>query len=132
MPLPRIELVGNLTSDPEMTFTGAQAAMTKFRIACNERKKDPTTGEWSDGRATFVDVIAWRNLAEEVAGTLTKGEKVRVEGRLVQSNYETKDGEKRSRLEVHADSIYRPLTLGGGAPPDRGPSASRFADEDPF
>lgn len=131
MPLPIADLVGNLTNDPELLWTKDQTALAKFRVACNERKKD-ANGEWTDGRATFVDVVAWSRLAEDVAGTLTKGEKVVVKGRIVQSEWTTEAGEKRTRLEVHADTIARPIALGGGAPPDR-KSVSRFVDdEEPF
>ena len=129
MPLPLVTIVGNLTADPDLSFTKNGDALLKMRVAANEAKKDPS-GNWIDGRSTFVDVVIWRKLAEDCAATLVKGEKVQVVGRLVQSDYETKDGEKRSRLEVHADTVARPITL-GGAGTDRKP-ASRFVDEEPF
>lgn len=128
MALPSIDATGNLCGDPELRYTNAQVPFVKLRLACNERKKDGD--KWVDGRTTYLDVVAWRDLAEQAANTLVKGEKVRVTGRLTQSEYTTKDGEKRTGYELSADGIYRGL-VAVPAQPDRGPASSAF-DEEPF
>lgn len=111
MPIPTITIVGNLTADPELRYTQAGKAFANLTVAANDRYKDNTTGEWKDGDTTFVRATIWGPLAETVNG-LTKGQKVIAIGRLKQHNYETKDGEKRSSLELDVQEIgaaFRPV-----------------------
>lgn len=106
MTLPTVIAQGNLTADPELKFTNNNHAMAKFRIACNDRRKNPTTGEWEDGDTTFLSVTAWRQTAEAVADTLSKGTAVVVIGKLKSRSYEDpKTGEQRTVFEVDAESV---------------------------
>ena len=105
MPIPNPTIIGNLTADPELRFTQAGKAYANLTIAANDRYKDATTGEWKDGDTTFVRATIWGPLAEAVNGTLHKGSKVIAVGRLRQHNYETKEGEKRSSLELDVQEI---------------------------
>jgi single-strand DNA-binding protein len=89
-------IVGNLTDDPELRFTPAGVAMAKFTVASTPRIYDRTTGEYRDGEPLFMACTAWRDLAEHLAESLTKGARVVVTGRLRQSRWETENGEKRS------------------------------------
>ncbi|MDQ1715452.1 MAG: single-strand DNA-binding protein, partial [Frankiaceae bacterium] len=90
-----ITLVGNLVDDPELRFTPSGAAVAKFRVASTPRFLDKTTNEWKDGEGLFLTVNCWRQMAENVAETLTRGTRVVIQGRLRQRSYETKEGEKR-------------------------------------
>jgi single-strand DNA-binding protein len=105
MALPAISLTGNLVDDPQLRFTAAGLAVVSFRVACGSRKFDKTTNEWADGDTTFLDVSAWRQTAENVAESVTKGTAVTVTGKLKQRSYEAKDGTRRTVFEVDADSI---------------------------
>lgn len=98
-----VTLVGNLTRDPEVRYTPSGAANTTFGLAVNRRWMNKTTNEWEE-QTSFFNVVAWRDLAENAAESLTKGARVVVTGRLEQREYE-KDGEKRSVVEVSADEI---------------------------
>lgn len=102
--LPQVFLAGNLVADPELRFTPSGIAVAKFRVACNDRRKNEA-GEWVDGDTTFLDVTVWRQKAETVAERLSKGSKVMVQGRLAQRSYETAAGEKRTVYEVTADEV---------------------------
>ena len=110
MPLPQVIITGNLTRDPEIRFTQSGTAVATFSVASQDRKRD-ADGNWVDGDTTFLDVTAWRQTAENVGDSLSKGDRVVVYGRLRQRSYETKQGEKRTVLEVEADevgpSLYR-------------------------
>lgn len=99
-----ITLVGNLTDDPILRFTPSGAAVANFTIASTPRTFDKTTNEWKDGEALFLRCSAWKQLAENVAESLTKGMGVIAQGRLKQRSYE-KDGEKRTVYEVEVDEI---------------------------
>lgn len=99
-----ITVTGNLTGDPELKFTQTGSPVAAFTVASNERFKD-AKGEWQDGPTSFVRVNAWRDLAEHVAESLAKGDRVIVSGTLRQRNYETKEGEKRTVWEVAATEV---------------------------
>lgn len=100
-----ITVVGNLTSDPELRFTQNGLGVVNFTIASTPRTFDKASNEWKDGEALFLRCSAWREFAEHIAGSLTKGTRVVAQGRLGQRAYETKEGEKRSSIELEVDSI---------------------------
>jgi len=100
-----ITVVGNLTSDPELRYTQGGLAVANFTIASTSRNLDRASGEWKDGDALFLRASVWREFAEHVAGSLTKGSRVIVQGRLKQRSYETKEGEKRTSYELEVDEI---------------------------
>jgi len=100
-----ITLVGNLVDDPELRFTPSGAAVAKFRMASTPRFLDKTTNEWKDGESLFLSVNVWRQAAENVAESLQRGMRVIVQGRLKQRSYETKEGEKRTSIELEVDEI---------------------------
>lgn len=146
-----ITVVGNLTDDPELRFTPAGVAMARFTIASTPRTWDKTTNQWKDGTALFLRTTAWREVAEHVADSLTKGMRVVATGRLVQHNWQTPEGENRSMLGLDLDDIGPSLRFatakvtktqrngGGSAPGDAWSTASpaagggpRSGDEPPF
>ncbi|MFN8016345.1 MAG: single-stranded DNA-binding protein [Acidimicrobiia bacterium] len=98
-----ITLVGNVTREPELRFTPTGQANTRFGIAVNRRWQD-RGGEWQEA-VSFFDVVAWREMAENIGQSLQKGSRVIVTGRLEQRSYETKEGQKRSVVEVIADEV---------------------------
>jgi single-strand DNA-binding protein len=100
-----ITIVGNLTDDPELRFTPSGAAVAKFRIASTPRTLDKQSGEWKDGEPLFLACNIWRDAAEHVAESLTRGSRVIVQGRLRQRSYETREGEKRTVYELEVDEI---------------------------
>src|ERR1041385_349785 len=100
-----ITVIGNLTDDPELRFTPSGAAVAKFRIASTPRTLDKASGEWKDGEALFLACTVWRQVAENVAESLQRGARVIVSGRLRQRSYETKEGEKRTVIELEVDEI---------------------------
>jgi single-strand DNA-binding protein len=100
-----ITLIGNLTSDPELRFTPNGAAVAKFTVASTPRYMDRQTNEWKDGDTLFLNCNIWRQAAENVAESLTRGMRVIVSGRLKQRSYETKEGEKRTVYEVEVDEV---------------------------
>ena len=100
-----ITVVGNLTADPELRFTATGAAVANFTVASTPRTFDKNTNEWKDGEALFLRCSIWRQPAENVAETLTRGARVIVSGRLQQRSYETKEGEKRTVIELAVDEI---------------------------
>ena len=100
-----ITVVGNLTSDPELRYTQNGLAVANFTIASTPRNFDRASNEWKDGEALFLRASVWRDFAEHVAGSLTKGSRVIVTGRLKQRSYETKEGEKRTSMELEVDEI---------------------------
>jgi single-strand DNA-binding protein len=99
-----VTLVGNITRDPEMRFTNTGQAVASFGLAVNRRWQNRQSGEWEE-QASFFDITAWGSLGENAAGSLTKGNRVIVTGRLQQRSYETQSGDKRSVVEVVADEI---------------------------
>ena len=100
-----ITVVGNLTSDPELRYTQSGLAVANFTIASTPRNFDRATNDWKDGEALFLRASCWREFAEHVAGSLTKGSRVIATGRLKQRSYETKEGEKRTSIELEVDEI---------------------------
>jgi single-strand DNA-binding protein len=100
-----ITVVGNLTADPELRFTPNGAAVANFTVASTPRSFDKNTNEWKDGEALFLRCSVWRQAAENVAESLTKGTAVIVQGRLKQRSYDTKEGEKRTVYELDVDEI---------------------------
>lgn len=112
--LPEISMTGTLVADPELRFTPSGAAVVNFTLACNDRKFDKDRNEWVDGDATFLRCNLWRQHAENLAETLSKGHRVMVSGRLRQRSYE-KDGEKRTVFEVDVDEAGPSLKFHKGA-----------------
>jgi single-strand DNA-binding protein len=100
-----ITVVGNLTADPELRFTPSGAAVANFTVASTPRIYDRQSGEWRDGEALFLRCNIWREAAENVAESLTRGARVIVTGRLKQRSFETREGEKRTVMEVEVDEI---------------------------
>jgi single-strand DNA-binding protein len=100
-----ITLIGNLTDDPELRYTPNGAAVANFTVASTPRFMDKATNEWKDGDTLFLRCSIWRQAAENVAESLTRGTRVIVSGRLKQRSYETKEGEKRTVYEVEVDEI---------------------------
>lgn len=100
-----ITVVGNLTSDPELRYTQNGLAVANFTIASTPRNFDRASNDWKDGEALFLRASVWREFAEHVAGSLTKGSRVIATGRLKQRSYETKEGEKRTSIELEVDEI---------------------------
>ena len=100
-----ITVVGNLTADPELRFTPNGAAVANFTVASTPRTFDRQTNEWKDGEALFLRCNIWREAAENVTESLTKGSRVIVQGRLKQRSYETREGEKRTVVELEVDEI---------------------------
>jgi single-strand DNA-binding protein len=153
-----ITIIGNLVEDPELRFTPSGQPVAKFRIASTPRYLDKASGEWKDGDALFLTVNVWRQQAENVAESLTRGTRAIVTGRLRQRSYETKEGEKRTVYEIEADEVGPSLRSasakvtkatrtgnGGQAAPAAAPASSGtgsdpwanggpggFSDEPPF
>jgi single-strand DNA-binding protein len=100
-----ITVIGNLTDDPELRFTPSGAAVAKFRVASTPRFLDKQTNEWKDGEPLFLACNIWRQAAENVAESLQRGARVIVTGRLRQRTYETREGEKRTVMELEVDEI---------------------------
>jgi single-strand DNA-binding protein len=101
----QITIAGNLVDDPELRFTPAGQPVARFRVASTPRFRDNNTGEWKDGDSLFLTCNVWRQAAENVAESLTRGMRVIVSGRLRQRSYETKEGEKRTVYEVEVDDV---------------------------
>ncbi|SDC81301.1 single-stranded DNA-binding protein [Actinokineospora iranica] len=100
-----ITVVGNLTADPELRFTPSGAAVASFTVASTPRTFDRQTNEWKDGEALFLRCNIWRQAAENVAESLTRGARVIVSGRLKQRSFETREGEKRTVMELEVDEV---------------------------
>jgi single-strand DNA-binding protein len=152
----QITIIGNLTRDPELRYTPTGQAVANFAVASTPRYLDKQTNEWKDGDALFLNCSVWRQAAENAAESLTRGMRVIVSGRLRQRSYETKEGEKRTVLEVEVDEVGPSLryasakvtksaragSTGGGQgsggrgedpwAPDTGAADSSFSDEPPF
>ena len=135
-----ITVIGNLVADVELRFTPAGAAVANFTVAQTERTFDRTKNEWVDGSTLFMRCNIWREAAENVAESLTRGSRVIVSGRLKQRSYETREGEKRTVVELEVDEIGPSLRYAtakvnkadrksGGA---RATSASATAQDDPW
>jgi single-strand DNA-binding protein len=134
MPDTHVAITGNLTDDPEVTFTPNGAAVCNFRLAVTPRVKD---GEgWKDGETSFFRITAWRQLAEHVGDSLSKGDRVIVLGQLKSRSWETPEGERRSVVEVTADEVG-PSLKWATAKPERAKTngtakAGKFNDDPPF
>lgn len=100
-----ITVIGNLTNDPELRFTPSGSAVANFTVASTPRTFDRASSEWKDGETLFLRASVWREAAENVAESLTKGTRVIVSGRLKSRSYETKEGEKRTVIELEVDEI---------------------------
>ena len=100
-----ITVIGNLTADPELRFTPSGAAVANFTVASTPRVFDRNANEWKDGEALFLRCNIWREAAENVAESLTRGARVIVSGRLKQRSFETREGEKRTVVELEVDEI---------------------------
>ena len=100
-----ITIIGNLTADPEMRFTPSGAAVASFTVASTPRTFDRQAGEWKDGETLFMRCSIWRDAAENVAESLTKGTRVIAQGRLVQRSFTTREGENRTVVEMQVDEI---------------------------
>lgn len=100
-----ITVVGNLTADPELKFTANGVAFATFTVASTPKSFDRQSNEWKDGDPLFLRSTVWREYAENVASSLTKGARVVVTGKLKQRSYETKEGDKRSSLELEVDEV---------------------------
>ena len=106
-----ITVVGNLVADPELRFTPAGAAVANFRIASTPRRFNRPTSQWEDGEAMYLTCNVWRQAAENVAESLSKGMRVIVQGRLRQRSYESREGERRSIFEVEVDEVGPSLSF---------------------
>ena len=100
-----ITVIGNLTADPELRFTPSGSAVANFTIASTPRVYDRQSNEWKDGEALFLRASVWKEAAENVAETLTKGMRVIAQGRLRSRSYDTKEGERRTVMELEIDEI---------------------------
>ncbi|MFT4137319.1 single-stranded DNA-binding protein [Microbacterium sp.] len=100
-----ITVVGNLTADPELRYTQNGLPVANFTIASTPRTYDRQAGEWKDGDALFLRASVWRDFAEHVAGSLTKGARVIATGRLKQRSYQDRDGNNRTAIELEVDEI---------------------------
>lgn len=100
-----ITIIGNLVADPELRYTPSGAAVTNFRVASTPRKFNKQTNQFEEGEALFLACNVWRDQAENVANSLTKGMRIIVSGRLVSRSFENKQGEKRTVIEVEADEV---------------------------
>lgn len=144
-----VTVVGNLTGDPELRFTPNGQAVASFTVASTTRVLDRTSNEWKDGDTLFLRCSVWRQYAENVAESLTKGTRVLVTGRLKQRSYETKEGEKRTVVEMEVDDVGPALRnatakvsrvastggssnfSGGGSAPADDPWAAPVSNEEP-
>ena len=137
-----ITMIGNLVDDPELRFTPSGAAVAKFRVASTPRYLDKATNEWKDGESLFLQCQIWRQAAENVAESLTKGMRVILSGRLKQRSYETKEGEKRTVFEVEVDEVGPSLRnatakvtrtqRAGGSGGAAAPAATDTFNDDPW
>ena len=100
-----ITVVGNLTADPELRYTQGGLAVANFTIASTPRTFDRQSNEWKDGEALFLRASCWREFAEHVAGSLTKGSRVVAQGRLKQRSFQDREGNNRTSIELEVDEI---------------------------
>ena len=130
-----VTITGNLTDDPEVTFTSSGQAVCNFRLAVTPRVRDGDS--WRDGDTSFFRITAWRQLAEHVGDSLSKGDRVIVQGQLRSRAWETPEGDKRQVVEVTADEVG-PSLRWATAKPERasktgnGKQAGQFNDDPPF
>jgi len=139
MSINRVVITGNLTRDPELRATNSGMSILKLGIAVNDRRKNQQSGEWEDV-PNFFDVVVFGQRGESLSRFLSKGSKIAVEGKLRWSQWETPDGDKRSKVEIVADDIefLSPRGEGSGSgggynAPSAAPASSEPLDEDiPF
>src|ERR671930_1541730 len=141
-----VTVVGNITADPELRFTPSGAAVANFTVASTPRTFDRQTGEWKDGEALFLRCNIWRQAAENTAESLTRGMRVIVSGRLRQRSFETREGEKRTVMEMEVDEVGPSLRYatakvqkmsrssggGFGSSSGGGNSGRRYGGDDPL
>jgi len=132
-----LTLVGNLTADPELRFTQSGVAVAKFTVASTPRYFDKNTNTWTDGETLFMACNVWRQAAENAGESLSKGMRVFVSGRLKSRSYETKEGSKRTVMEIEVDTFGPDLTratasVTKNAPVSGGASAPAVDEETPF
>lgn len=127
-----ITVIGNLTGDPELRFTPAGAAVANFTIASTPRNFDKATGEWKEGETLFMRASVWREAAENVAETLKKGMRVIAQGRLKSRSYETKEGERRTSMELEIEEIGPSLRFASAAVTRKQQARGNFASDDGF
>ena len=99
-----VTIVGNVTRDPELRYTPSGAALASFGVAVNRRWRDPQSNDWKES-VSFLDVVCWREMADNVCESLSKGIRVVVSGRLEQRSWEDGDGNKKSKVEIVADEV---------------------------
>ncbi len=122
-----ITLIGNLTADPELRFTPSGAAVANFTVASTPRNFDRSSGEWRDGDTMFLNCAVWRQAAENVAESLTKGMRVILSGRLKSRSYETREGERRTVFEVDVDEIGPSLKYASAKVQRNAPGSGGFS-----
>jgi single-strand DNA-binding protein len=144
-----VTIVGNITQDPELRFTPSGAAVASFTVASSTRVLDKQTNEWKDGDTLFMRCSVWRQYAENVAESLQRGMRVIVTGRLKQRSYETREGEKRTVVEMEVDDVGPALRFatakvtkasrgggggygGGSSSGGSGSGGSSFGGDDPW
>jgi single-strand DNA-binding protein len=132
-----LTIVGNLTDDPSLTFTQSGSAVANFTVASTPRTFDKASSSWKDGEPLFLRCSVWRDVAEHVAESLTRGARVLVTGRLVQCSFETKEGEKRTVMELQVDEIgpslrYATAVVKKADRSGGGGTRSSAADSDPW
>jgi single-strand DNA-binding protein len=145
-----LHIAGHLTADPELRFLSSGVATAAFTVASTPRNFDRQSGEWRDGETLFMRCTAWRQTAENACESLTRGARVMVSGRLRQRSFETREGEKRTVVEMEVDEVGPSLRYatakvskvsrgssdfggsGGGGFGSSGSSGSRAPDDDPW
>jgi len=100
-----VTIIGNCTRDPELRYTNGGMQVAGFGVAINQRRRNNETGQWEDGETSYFDVTCFRELAENVAESISKGTRVIVSGTLRQRSWETPDGDRRSKIEIVADEV---------------------------
>ena len=129
-----ITIVGNLTADPELRFTPSGAAVANFTVASTPRTFDRQSNEWKDGETLFMRCSVWRDAAENIAESLHRGTRVIVTGRLKSRSYETKEGEKRTVVELDVDEVGPSLRYASAkvTKAERGGSGGGFGGQGGF
>ena len=104
MPENTVTIVGNVTRDPELRYTPSGAALASFGVAVNRRWRDAQSNDWKES-VSFLDVVCWKEMADNVCESLSKGTRIVVTGRLEQRSWEDNDGNKKSKVEIVADEV---------------------------
>lgn len=146
-----VQIVGTVGGDPELRFTTGGIAVCSFSVAWTPRKRDAQTGEWSDGDTSWFRCSCWREMAENVAASIVKGSRVIVTGSVVARDWEDRDGNKRTSIEIQVDEVAPSLRWaqaqierttrekadneyrgGGGGRNDPDPAPTYYDSEEPF